>query len=73
MVVPMDVLVSEADGLLAGVFLPVLGVHGLDLHMAEEPSAVAFVCAQCFSAVGGGLLDSLSGRSRHGEVFEGAA
>lgn len=53
MVVPMDVLVSEADDLLAGVFLPVLGVHGLDLHMAEEPSAVAFVCVQCFFGGGG--------------------
>ena len=37
MVVPVDVFAGEVDDLLARAFLPMLGIHGLDLHTAEEP------------------------------------
>ena len=37
MVVPVDVFAGEADDLLARTLLPMLGIHGLDLHTAEEP------------------------------------
>ena len=32
MVVPADVLAGEVDDLLARAFLPMPGIHGLDLH-----------------------------------------
>ena len=37
MVVPVEVLVDQDEHLVAGAFLPVLGIDGLRLHAAEEP------------------------------------